>query len=234
MTVVEDELLRCERAHAVAQQNVRLARMLLLRDDPQSKHVFDELIEAAGAEVAETAGRFRRQAVPSVVVSVNGELRLDQRLGHLRVAAHVLAESVCYLHDSANVVRAAPLHTRDGYAVIACKLESRRLRPSHTSSSRDFLVRYSSTHGPFPFTPITLAQNLLEYLAGAALRQLVFGELDAARNLVVGQRPAAVSNQFVRAERCSRFQHHACRDQLAPLRVGYAEDRSEERRVGKE
>src|ERR1044072_303811 len=114
MTVVEYELLRGERAHAVAQQNVRLARMLLLRDDPQSSHVFDELIEAAGAEVAEAAGRFRRQAVPAVVVSVNGELRLDQHLGQLRVAAYVLAASVCDLNDSAHVVPAAPLHARDG------------------------------------------------------------------------------------------------------------------------
>ena len=76
MTMVENKLLRCKRAQTVPQQNVRLARMFVLRDDPKRDHVFDELIKTAGAEFAKTSGRLCRQAMASVIISVNDKFSL--------------------------------------------------------------------------------------------------------------------------------------------------------------
>src|SRR5262245_30333189 len=50
MIVVEDKLLRGERAQAVAQQNAWLAWLFVLRDYAKKNHVFDELIKTGGPE----------------------------------------------------------------------------------------------------------------------------------------------------------------------------------------
>ena len=125
MTMVENELLRGERTHAVAQQKVRLARVLVLPDDYEREYVFDELIETAGPEITETSGRFGRQAMAPMIVSVNGKVSVAQGLSQFRIAPHVLTESMGDLNDSANIVLSAPFHARNGKAVSTCKLESR-------------------------------------------------------------------------------------------------------------
>ena len=126
MTVIEDKLLRSERAHAVAQQNVWLARLLLFRDDLKAKHIFDELIETAESEIAKASGGFGCQAVTAMIISVNDKFFVHQSLSDFRIAAHMLAEDVCDLNDSTNRVMTAPFHASDGKAVSACKLESLR------------------------------------------------------------------------------------------------------------
>src|ERR1700730_3223132 len=91
-------------------------------------------------------------------------------------------------------------------------------------------ARYASTHRPFLIVPETFPQGPLQDLARAALRQLGLRELDAAGNLVVGEKPPAMDDQFVRAKSLSRLPYNAGRDEFAPLWVGYAEDRRFENR----
>src|SRR5258708_19654773 len=67
------------------------------------------------------------------------------------------------------------------------------------------------------------AQCALEDFAGAGLRQLEVGELDATWNLVTCQRSTAVRDQLIHTERDPGFQHDTRHDQLAPLGIGYAE-----------
>jgi hypothetical protein len=74
-------------------------------------------------------------------------------------------------------------------------------------------------------SPIALLQNSLEDLAGAALRQLGRRELDVARNLVIGERLAAKSDQFIRRENLSRLQHEASHYECASPGIRYSEDR---------
>ena len=100
--------------------------MLVLREGCQRSHVFNELIKAAGAEVAKTSRSFCCQAVATMIISVNDKFSMHQRLGELHIAADVLAESMGGLNDSPNIVLPAPCNTRNGKAVSACKLESLR------------------------------------------------------------------------------------------------------------
>src|SRR5258708_26340039 len=74
--------------------------------------------------------------------------------------------------------------------------------------------------------PEPFAQCALEDFAGAGLRQLEVGELDATWNLVTCQRSTAVRDQLIHTERDPGFQHDTPHDQLAPLCIGYAEHRS--------
>ena len=71
MTVIENKLLRCERTEAVPQQNVRLIAVLVLGDNSERNHVFNELIKPTRPELAKTSGRLCSQAVTAVIVSVN-------------------------------------------------------------------------------------------------------------------------------------------------------------------
>src|SRR6202051_1094514 len=73
--------------------------------------------------------------------------------------------------------------------------------------------------------PEPFAEFALEDFAGAGLRQLEVGELDATWNLVTGQRSTAVRDQLIHTERGAGFQHDTRHDQLAPLGIGYAEHR---------
>jgi hypothetical protein len=61
-------------------QNVRLARVLFLRDDSERNHVFDELIKTAGSEVAKISRGFCCQAMTPVIVSVNNKFSVHQLL----------------------------------------------------------------------------------------------------------------------------------------------------------
>ena len=122
--MVEDKLLRGERTHTVAKQNVWLAWVLALRDDSKRNHIFHELIKTAGSEVTKASSTFCGQAMAPVIASVNDKFSVHQCLSEFRIAAHVLAESMGDLNDSANMVMTAPFHARNGKAVSTCKLES--------------------------------------------------------------------------------------------------------------
>src|SRR6266550_7351481 len=173
MTVVDDKLLRGERSHTVSQQNVRLVRMFLLRDDAKRNHIFDELIKTAGTEFPKTARGFCGQPMTSVIVSVNDKPVTNQDVGKLAIASDVLAKSVRDLNDSPSTAVISPFHARDGEAVVSYKLEP--------LGSMDWFVHYvcTSANDPFLTSPSRLTQNLLQYLARAALWQLDFRELDA-------------------------------------------------------
>src|SRR6266705_4572317 len=100
MTMVENKLLRSKRAQTVPQQNVWLARMFVLRDDPKRNHVLDELIKTAGAEFTKTARGFCGQPMTSVIVSVNDKPVTNQDVGKLAIASDVLTKSMGNLNDS--------------------------------------------------------------------------------------------------------------------------------------
>src|SRR5437016_12306102 len=135
MTVIENKLLRCKRTQAVPQQDIRFARVFPLSDNSERNHVFNELIEPTRPEFAKTSGRLCRQAMTSVIVSVNDKPITNQDIGKLAIASDVLTKSVGDLNDSPNVVMAAPFHARYGEVVSTRKLESLWL--SHTSFTRD-------------------------------------------------------------------------------------------------
>src|SRR5207245_1472453 len=124
MTVSQHELLRGERTQTVCQKNVWLTAVLVLGDNSERNHVFDELIETSGPEFAKTSGTFCRQAVSAMVVAVDCKLILQQNLGELCITAHVFAEPMSDLDDSTNLLRANPLHAGYGKAVTTFKLES--------------------------------------------------------------------------------------------------------------
>src|SRR6185295_18195341 len=82
-----------------------------------------------------------------------------------------------------------------------------------------------NSHGSFLSNPEALAQNSFEDFSGAALRQLIVRELDTARNLVIGERAAAIGDQILDAERMAGLEDDAGRDDLSPLGIGDAEYR---------
>src|SRR5271157_5783001 len=82
-----------------------------------------------------------------------------------------------------------------------------------------------STDGALLTNPKALAQEPLQDLAATTLRQLGIRELDVAGDFVAGEESSAMCNQIIGAESCSRLAHHACRYELAPLRVRHSEDR---------
>src|SRR6266702_954266 len=86
-------------------------------------------------------------------------------------------------------------------------------------------ARVALTDGPPLMTPEALAQSPLENLPGAALGQLAWRKLDAARNLVARQKPAAMRDQFIHADSGAGLQHHASHHELSPLWVRYPKDR---------
>jgi len=67
-----------------------------------------------------------------VVVSVNDEFSVHQCSSYFRIAAHVLAEPMGDLNDSANVVMTAPFYARDGKTIRTGELESLWLWLRHT------------------------------------------------------------------------------------------------------
>src|SRR6267154_5133714 len=73
--------------------------------------------------------------------------------------------------------------------------------------------------------PEALAQRPLENLPRAAFGQLAWRKLDAARNLVARQKPAAMRDQLIHADSGVGLQHHASHHELTPLWVRYPKDR---------
>src|SRR6266487_368717 len=123
------------------------------------------------------------------------------------------------LNDAANRVMTAPFHARNGKAVSTCKFESLR--------SMDWFVHYvcTSANDPFLTSPSRLTQNLLQYLARAALWQLDFRELDAARNLIIGKRMSAICSQLLCTECFSGLEDNNGFHDFAPLWIRYSENR---------
>ena len=133
--MVENELLRGERTQTVPEQNVWLTAVLVLGDDSERNHVFNELIEPTRPEFAKTSGRLCSQAMTSVIISVNDKVASDQFLGYLAIAAYVFTKSMGDLNYCAKIVMTAPFHARNGKTVSTCKLEPFWL--SHMSFTRD-------------------------------------------------------------------------------------------------
>ena len=126
MTVIEHKLLRGKRAHTVSEQDVWLARVLLLCDHAKRNHVLDELIEPAGSKVAKGSRWFDGQSMAAVVISVNDKFRLCLRVGYFGVTADVFSKAMGDLHNSSNMVRVAPFYAGYGKIVIPSKFESLR------------------------------------------------------------------------------------------------------------
>ena len=126
MTIVENELLRGERTQTVPQQNVWLTAVLVLGNNSERNHVFNELIETAGSEVAKAIGRFCGQAMSAMIVSVNHKLIVNQNFGQLCISANMLTKSVRDLNDAPWFVLTTPFCAGNGKPVSACEVKSLR------------------------------------------------------------------------------------------------------------
>src|SRR6266404_4625315 len=88
-------------------------------------------------------------------------------------------------------------------------------------------ARYNKASGDGSFLagPGSVTENSFEDFAGAALRQLGFGELDAARNFEIGERSSAKRDQLISSQSLPRLENNAGLHDLTPLRVRYSKDR---------
>src|SRR6266436_7394503 len=82
----------------------------------------------------------------------------------------------------------------------------------------------ASAHGALLMHPETLAQSLLQYLAGTVLGQIRFRKLDSPGKLITRKASPAESNQIVGGKSCVCLQDYASHYKFAPLRIGNAED----------
>src|SRR6266850_4962933 len=97
--------------------------------------------------------------------------------------------------SSSKVSRIAPSDTSLVAARRAARLyDSRRRLPAIPRMRIGLFMLCGCwlTHGAFLMSPKALAQNLLQYFAGTALRQLGLRKLDAARNFEIGERSPAI------------------------------------------
>src|SRR5437870_4527863 len=89
----------------------------------------------------------------------------------------------------------------------------------------DVLIIYkASGDGPFLASPGSVTKQPLQDFPGTALRQLGFGELDAARNFEIGERSSAMCDQLISSKSFPRLENNAGFHDLTPLRVGYSDD----------
>jgi hypothetical protein len=70
--------------------------------------------------------------------------------------------------------------------------------------------------------PKALAQNLLQYFAGAALRQLGSGKLDAARHFEIGERSSAIRDQLIRTKSFPRLEDNDSLYDFTPFWIRYS------------
>jgi hypothetical protein len=95
--VLEDPLLRRERAHRVSEQHHRHpghGRAAQLQQHP-------DVVDQCGPAAGQHALGHRRGTVAAVVLRLDGETVLHQRRRQRRVAAGVLAHAVGELHEAA-------------------------------------------------------------------------------------------------------------------------------------
>src|SRR6266436_6928794 len=103
--------------------------------------------------------------------------------------------------------------------------DSRRRLPAIPRMRIGVFICHQLTHSALLMNPKVFAQNLLQYFAGAALRKLGFGELDAARNFEIGERSSAKRDQLISSECFSRLENNDSLYDFAPLWIGYSENR---------
>src|SRR6266403_247928 len=103
--------------------------------------------------------------------------------------------------------------------------DPRRRLPAIPRMRIGVFICHQLTHSALLMNPKVFAQNLLQYFAGAALRKLGFGELDAAWNFEIGERSSAVRDQLFRSECFARLENNDSLYDFAPFRIGYSEDR---------
>src|SRR6201986_2234593 len=77
--------------------------------------------------------------------------------------------------------------------------------------------------GPLLLRPEAFAYRLLQDLAGTALGQILFGQLDSSRNFVTRQAFSTEGNYLLYCERCFGFTDYICHHKFTPLRIGYTE-----------
>jgi hypothetical protein len=82
-----------------------------------------------------------------------------------------------------------------------------------------------SGDGPFLARPGGVTQEPLQDFAGPALRQLAFGEVDAAWNFEIGEGSSAIRDQLFRGECFPRLENNDSLYDFTPFRIGYSENR---------
>src|SRR5436853_7480589 len=82
---------------------------------------------------------------------------------------------------------------------VLAKAKSGDKSPHSKSCLRPILMRFNLADAPLAALPVAFAQLLLQYLAGAAFRQLAVDDLNRARHFVTGQSRAAELDQLVGA-----------------------------------
>ena len=88
------------------------------------------------------------------------------------------------------------------------------------------LIIYTvSGDGPFLAGLGSVTQNSFQDFAGAALRQLGSGKLDAAWNFEIGEGSSAVRDQLFRSKSFSRLENNDSLYDFTPLRIGYPKNR---------
>jgi len=81
-----------------------------------------------------------------------------------------------------------------------------------------------SVDGPLHLGPETFHATLFLGSCRAALWQTRRAELDPARRFEISEKPPAVGDEFIRAERLLRPEHDTRHDDFAPLRIGNSKD----------
>jgi hypothetical protein len=116
--VVEQVALQRERAHAVAEDDEREARVLAAGDPAQLAEIAHQAGPAAGTEVAVVISRPGRAAVTAVVVRVDHVAGGGQGFGQPPVAGGVLTHAVRELHDRSGRRVARPAVCLDLGAIV--------------------------------------------------------------------------------------------------------------------
>ena len=106
------------------QEEQRQVGIFLSGDLAQADHVLDKKFEAAPAKFSQL--RVSREAVPAMIVGVDGEARRNERIDGAGVAPHVFAHPVGDLNNSAGRAAAVPTGARDAQSVGAGQQEALR------------------------------------------------------------------------------------------------------------
>ena len=117
LAVIDDVSLRGKGSHAVPQEEQRQVGIFFSGDLAQADHVLDEKFKAAPAKFSQL--RVGREAVPAMVVGVDGETCRNERIDGVGVAPHVFAHPVGDLNNGADRAAASPASARDAQSVGA-------------------------------------------------------------------------------------------------------------------
>jgi len=81
-----------------------------------------------------------------------------------------------------------------------------------------------SVDGPLHLAQKRSRNSLFRILPEPLFWQTRRAELDPARRLKLAEKPPAVGDEFIRAERLLRPEHDTRHDDFAPLRIGNSKD----------